>query len=104
MNHHITRAVLTVSFGTAVKETRIKTIESIEHAIGSQYPNCVHERAWTSRILRKKVLETEGLHILSIQEALTKLKESNISDVYIQPIFITHIFHICEVTHSLKFI
>ena len=89
MNQTITRAVLTVSFGTSVKETRVKTIESIEHAIRSQYPDCIHERAWTSRILRNKVLESEGLHIPSIQEALTKLKSNNISEVYIQPTFVT---------------
>ena len=89
MNQNITRAVLTVSFGTSVKATRAKTIESIEHAIGSQYPDCIHERAWTSRILRKKVLESEGLHILSVQEALTKLKSNKISEVYIQPLFVT---------------
>lgn len=90
MNHPFSRAILTVSFGTSVQETRTKTLEAIESAIRFEFPDYVHERAWTSKQLRTKVLETEGLNIYSVPEALTKLKSSGVLNVYIQPTFVTN--------------
>ncbi len=90
MNHPFTRAILTVSFGTSVQETRTKTLEAIEYAIHSKFSDYAHERAWTSKQLRAKVLETEGLKIYSVQEALTQLKSAGVLKVYIQPTFVTN--------------
>lgn len=90
MKHPFTRAILTVSFGTSVKETRAKTLEAIEHIFHSAYPDFLHERAWTSKMLRAKVLEAEGLKIYSVQEALSQMKADGIQDVYIQPTFVTN--------------
>lgn len=90
MNHHFTRAILTVSFGTSVQETRTKTLEAIEYAICSEFSDYAHERAWTSKQLRAKVMETEGVKIHSVQEALTQLKSAGVLKVYIQPTFVTN--------------
>ena len=89
MNHSFHRAVLVVSFGTSVHETRTKTLEAIEHCIQTAYPNLLHERAWTSAVLREKVLKSDDLKILGVQEALTKLSLTGVGEVYIQPTFIT---------------
>ena len=89
MSNSFHRAILVVSFGTSVNETRTKTLEAIEHRIQTAYPDLLHERAWTSRLLRKKVLETEGLTIQSVQESLTQLSLNGIREVYIQPTFVT---------------
>lgn len=90
MNHPSNRAILTVSFGTSVKETRIKTLEAIENAFRSAYPGTIHSRAWTSRFLRSKVLETEGITIHSVSESLSQLLSDGIQEVYIQPTFVTN--------------
>lgn len=83
------RAILIVSFGTSVNETRIKTLEAIEHCIQTAYPDFLHERAWTSKLLREKVLKSDDLMIQSVPEALTKLSRNGIFEIYIQPTFVT---------------
>ncbi len=89
MSNSFSRAILVVSFGTSVNETRTKTLEAIEQRIQTAYPDFLHERAWTSKVLRKKVLETDGLTIQSVPESLTQLSLNGIREVYIQPTFVT---------------
>lgn len=90
MTHSFSRAILTVSFGTSVRETRTKTLESIEQMIRSKYPDYIHKCAWTSKLLRTKVLEAEGLNIPGVREALIQLKSDGVRKVYIQPTFVTN--------------
>lgn len=90
MNHQITRAILVVSFGTAVTKARTLTLDAIENAIHDAYPDRAHYRAWTSSILRKKVLESEHINIDSVTEALSHIKQDGICDVFIQPTFVTN--------------
>ncbi len=90
MNLPYTTAILVVSFGTAVKETRIRTIEAIENSIRNTYPDCAHYRAWTSSILRQKVLETEHLSIHSVSEALVQIKRDGVDRVFVLPTFVTN--------------
>ena len=90
MNHPFTRAILTVSFGTSIKNTRTQTLDAIEQLFFTAHPDFRFERAWTSKLLRAKVLETEGLAIPSVSEVLTQLNADGISEVYIQPTFVAN--------------
>ena len=82
-------AILLVSFGTAVKETRKKTLDVIEQDLRLAFPSMSLIHAWTSRILREKVRETEGLLIPDISEALADLAKAGVRSVYVLPTFVT---------------
>jgi len=90
MNHSTSRAVLTVSFGTSIRETRTKTLDAIEYTFRSSHPDLFHEHAWTSKQLRANVQKAESLTIRSVQEALAQMNADGIHEVYIQPTFITN--------------
>ena len=81
-------AILVISFGTSYEETRKKTIEQIEsdlhHAFG-EYPLY---RAWTSPRIRAKLRKRDGIHIMDIDEAMTRLKADGIRNVIVQPTYV----------------
>ena len=59
------KGLLAVSFGTSVNETREKTIDAIERELAAACPDCQLYRAWTSRmIIRKLKLRDQGKTIL----------------------------------------
>ena len=78
-------ALLAVSFGTSYPETRERTIGAVEKDLQKAMPDRKFYRAWTSRFIRKRVLEKEGIRICSVEEALLKMQEDGISDVLVQP-------------------
>ncbi len=82
-------AILVVSFGTAVSETRRKTLEAIETVIQNKYPQFTLYRAWTSTILREKVLLRDGMKINSLKEAFDQLKQDGVRKIIIQPTFVS---------------
>ena len=61
------KALLVVSFGTSYAETRKLTIEAIEQDLKAAFPDRTFYRAWTSRMIKKKLLERDGLQIV-VQE------------------------------------
>ena len=81
-------AILLVSFGTAVKETRKKTLDAIESEIRSAFPSALLSHAWTSRILREKVRQQEGLIIPALSEALTALNNRGVRSLIVLPTFV----------------
>ena len=82
-------AILLVSFGTAVKETREKTLDMIEQDLRRAFPSMSLIHAWTSRILREKVREKEGLMIPDLSDALAELANDGVRSVYVLPTFVT---------------
>ena len=83
-------AILVVSFGTAVRDTRVRTIEAIERKIEETYPDLAIYHAWTSGMLRKKVYDQEQLAIDSVPQALARMKQDGIHNIVIQPTFVSH--------------
>ena len=49
-------AILAVSFGTSHADTREKTIDRIEEDIQKAYPDDKVYRAWTSKMIIKKII------------------------------------------------
>lgn len=84
------KAILIVSFGTTYNDTRMVTIDAIEKEIQSTYPDFLVYRAWTSKVIRNKVLHREGVKIMSVTEAMEKMKKDGITEVILQP---THVIN-----------
>lgn len=94
-----THAVLVVSFGTSYESIITRCIEPVEHAIykalSSDYDLY---RAFTSRMIIKKLKRENHMNIKDPVEALTSLAQKGYQEIIIQP---THILAGSEY-HDLK--
>ena len=79
------KALLVVSFGTSVPETRERTIFAIEKALCAAFPDRTFYRAWTSGMICRKILKTEGLKIESVAETLERMASDGVEDLLVQP-------------------
>ena len=79
------KALLVVSFGTSLPETRERTIFALEYSLARAFPERKFYRAWTSGIIRKKILKTEGLAIDSVHSALDQIVADGVEDLLVQP-------------------
>lgn len=79
------KGIILTSFGTTYKETLKKNIESLEDLVKETYgEEFLVLRAFTSRIVARRLKE-RGYHVDNPSEALEKMKEKNIREIYIQP-------------------
>ena len=78
------KAVIVVSFGTAVERARQEEIEAVEHYLRQQVPNCPMVSAYTSPTIRK-ILAKRGIQIPSLEEAMEKLAEQRVQFLYVLP-------------------
>lgn len=83
-------AVLAVSFGTSFHETREKTIDRIESALSEAFPEALLYRAWTSKMILKKLEKRDGIHIDTVKEAMQRMISDGITDLIVQP---THVIN-----------
>ena len=93
------KAVLVVSFGTTHEDTRIKTIEAIENDIRKIDENVKVYRAWTSKIIMKRVRENLGLEVDDVQKAMERMKKDGIKKLLVQP---THIINGIENDNMIR--
>ena len=84
------KAILAVSFGTSHNDTRKITIDAIEQDMQEAFPSNALYRAWTSKMIIKKVNARDGVHICTVKEAMEKMLQDGITDVLIQP---THVIN-----------
>ncbi len=84
------RAILVVSFGTSYAETRERTIDRIEREICEAYPDIPVFRAWTSKMILKKLKVQDGIHFDNVDEAMERIAEKRIREVIVQP---THVMN-----------
>ncbi len=90
-------ALLIVSFGTSVEETRKKTIGALEEELKRAFPHLPAHRAYTSPTIRR-ILAKRGEQVPSPEEAMEQLAAQGVRTLYIQP---THL--ICgEEYHALS--
>jgi cobalamin biosynthesis Co2+ chelatase CbiK len=90
MKHEKKQAILVVSFGTSHEDTRRVTIEAIEQEIRDAYPEMAVYRAWTSRMIVKKLRERDGLIIHNVAQAMEQMRADGITQVIVQP---THVIN-----------
>ena len=88
------KTLIAVSFGTSFAETREKTIGAIERRMAERLPEYIVQRSFTSRIIRKKLLERDNLRIDSPEEAVLKALASAPDDdapeLVVQPMYLMH--------------
>lgn len=84
------KAILAVSFGTSHNDTRKITIDAIEQDMQEAFPSYALYRAWTSKMIIKKVNARDGVHICNVKEAMEKMLQDGITDVLVQP---THVIN-----------
>ena len=59
-----------MSFGTSHNDTREKTIDQIENRIQDSFPDYRVYRAWTSKMIIRKLKERDGVTIHTVKEAM----------------------------------
>jgi sirohydrochlorin cobaltochelatase len=84
----IKKAILVVSFGTTYQDGLRLNIESVEHKIKASFPEYEVRRAFTSRIVIKRLAARDGVHIDTEKEALKRLEDEGYREVYIQPLHV----------------
>lgn len=82
------KGIIVVSFGTTYEKTRKLCIESIENRIREEYKNFLVLRAFTSQIVINKLKKRDNYLVDNPREALEKMKDNNIDNIYIQPLHI----------------
>lgn len=83
-------AILAVSFGTSFHETREKTIDRIESCLSQAFPEALLYRAWTSKMILKKLKNRDGIQIDTVTEAMERMIRDGITDLIVQP---THVIN-----------
>lgn len=99
------KALLVISFGTAYKKTRERTIEAIENDFKNAFSDCFFYRAWTSDFIIKKLKRDEDLHIDTVIEAMERMIRDGVTDAVIQPTHLicgTEYNNIKEIVTSYK--
>lgn len=84
------KGILVVSFGTSVNETREKTIDRIEEDIRQACPEYTVYRAWTSKMIIRKLKNRDGVHIDTVPEAMERLIGDGVRELIVQP---THVIN-----------
>ena len=82
------KALVVISFGTSYNEARISSIEACENALRENFPDMDFFRAWTSRMVIKKLKKRDGEVILYPDELLEQLYKQGYTHIYIQSLHI----------------
>ncbi|MDO5037115.1 MAG: sirohydrochlorin cobaltochelatase [Tissierellia bacterium] len=84
------KGIIIASFGTSVEETRRKSISRIENAIHEAFPEAYSLRAFTSRMIRNRLIKEEGLHVFTEKEAYDHLLDRGLKEenIFIQPLHV----------------
>ena len=90
VSKEIKKAILAVSFGTSHNDTRKITIDAIEKNMQEAFPSYALYRAWTSKMIIKKVNARDGVHIFTVKEAMEQMLQDGITDILVQP---THVIN-----------
>ena len=77
-------AILMVHFGTTHDDTRVRTLDALNHAVGAAFPGIVLSEAYSSRIVCKR-LRDRGIEKLSPMEAMDKLRAEGVTHLLIVP-------------------
>ena len=84
------KAILVVSFGTSYNDNRTRTIGAIEELIAYYHPDWEVRRAFTSRMIIRKLAERDNEKIDYVTDAMERLANDGFRTVIVQP---THIMN-----------
>lgn len=83
------KAIVVVSFGTTFVDARKACIESVENRIQAAFPEYDVYRAFTSKIVMKRIAEKEKIHINDLETTLKELKAKGYQEVVVQTTHLT---------------
>lgn len=90
VNTQTKKAILAVSFGTSHEDTRKVTIDAIEDSMREAFPDYPVYRAWTSKMIIRKLKNRDNIIVPTVREAMEQMISDGISDVLVQP---THVIN-----------
>jgi sirohydrochlorin cobaltochelatase len=82
------KAIVVVSFGTTYQDGLKLNIEKVENKIRATFPDYEVRRAFTSRMVIKRLAARDGIQIDTEIEALQRLESEGYNEVYIQPLHV----------------
>lgn len=82
------KGIIVTSFGTTHEDTRKLCIEPIENLIKDKFKEYFILRAFTSRLVISRLKKNHNYSVDNPTEALEKMKNKGIKDIYIQPLLI----------------
>ncbi len=80
------KGIIITSFGTTFEKTRKLCIESIENRVREEFADYFVLRAFTSKVVISRIKKRDDIHIDNPTEALCKMREKGIREVFIQPL------------------
>lgn len=84
----VKKAILIASFGTTYHDALQRDIESVENHVKIKFPEYEVRRAFTSRIVLRRLAQRDGLMIDNEQQALERLRVEGYQEVVIQPLHV----------------
>lgn len=84
------KAILVVSFGTTHRQAVAEDLVPVEQALAAAFPDRELRRAFTSGVIRRKLLRRDGIKVDGVVEALEALRLEGFQDVLLQP---THLLN-----------
>ena len=78
-------ALLVVSFGTTHLDTFEKTIQATENALVAEFPEYTVYRAFTSGMVRKRLMSKYEISVDSIEESLARISRDGFDAVIVLP-------------------
>lgn len=82
------KAILVVSFGTTYVDTCKACIESVEDRMRAAFPGYEVRRAFTSRMITRRLAERDGITVDNERQALERLLAEGFNEVFVQPLHI----------------
>lgn len=101
MNSELKKGLLVVSFGTLHRESCEKTIGAIEKTLAERFPDRRLYRAFSSGFIVKKLKTRDNMSCFLPQEALEQMAEGGITDVLVQPVYLTDGFENRQLNYTL---
>ena len=76
--------ILAVSFGTTHLDTLEKTIQAAEEDLAAAFPDAKVYRAFTSGMVRSRLMDRFGIHVDSVSEAMAQMRADGVEQAVIQ--------------------
>lgn len=83
------KAIVVVSFGTTFADARKNCIESVENRIQEAFPDYDVYRAFTSKIIMKRLAERDNIYVDDLETVLARLQKEGYTEVVVQTTHLT---------------
>lgn len=94
--------LLCVSFGTSYHDTRRVTIDAIERSLQEAFPSYEVRRAFTSKIIIRKLAERDKLMIDTVSAAVEKMIAEGVTELLVQPTHVIAGFEYDDIIRDLQ--